>query len=165
MYKRQLLIFAENLTDRNRDGLVDSPDDNVNGGILTIEFNESNVSAFGFALVDGPEVREAFDITFFSNRLTPEGTQEAVELSFEEYIEVSGTTGFVPGDNHANQFVSTNARDLGLSNIQAVEINLRASGGFDNFTFTEGSSFPGIPEPSTALLSLIGLSFIARRRR
>lgn len=111
---------------------------------------------FGFALVDAPQKDEFFAISFTDSK------GKNVDLSFRKYIEVSGTTGFVNGDNFADQFSQTTAQELGLTNIQSVEIQLFASGGINNITWTEGGS---VPEPSSPLLALAGLGLMARRRR
>ncbi|MGJ8696794.1 MAG: PEP-CTERM sorting domain-containing protein [Verrucomicrobiaceae bacterium] len=148
-----ILIFANDL-DGGKDGIVDRPNDSADGGSLSIRFNANNVNSFGFALVDAPQQGEQFGITFYDS------SRGQVTLSFEEYLEVSGTKGFVAGDNYANQFANTSASQLGLQNIQAVRIDLLASGGIDNITWSEG-----VPEPSSALLSLAAAGLLLRRRR
>ncbi|MDA7876883.1 PEP-CTERM sorting domain-containing protein [Akkermansiaceae bacterium] len=148
-----LLIFADNLTGGG-DGIVDSPNDSAAGGTLFINFNSSNVDSFSFAFVDAVETAETFGISFFDSI----GTEKSFTLT--EYIAATGTVGFVPGDNRANQFATISADDLGIDNIQEIEIRLFASGGIDNLTWSES-----VPEPSSALLSLLGLGFVIRRRR
>lgn len=149
-----ILIFADNLHGGG-DGVVDNPNDSASGGDLTFEFNSSNVESFGMALVDAPESSETFKITFRDSK----GTSRT--LTLEQYISVSGTKGFAAGNNHANQFADTTARQLRLENIQSVDIELRGSGGFDNITWTESA----VPEPSSALLMIAGLGMTLRRRR
>jgi len=148
----QILIFADNLGGSEKDGIVDQPNDSAAGGVFNLSFNDKQTSAFGFALVDAPEKEESFGIAF------TDSNGKSVKLNLEEFLKVSNTTDFEGGDNFANQFNMTRARDLGLANIKEVSINLKASGGIDNLTWT-------VPEPTSALLSLVGLGFLAGRRR
>lgn len=150
----QVLIFADNL-DGGKDGIVDRPNDSARGGILEFHFNSDNVTDFGFALVDAPETQEVFGITF------EDSNGSTKKLTLAEFLAVSGTDDFVAGDNFANQFAQTSATSLGLQNIKNVSLDLKASGGVDNLTWTEGA----IPEPSTGMLSLVALGMAFRRRR
>lgn len=54
----KILIIAENMDDRNKDGFIDDPDDNLGGGIINIEFSNSvNLNSLMFIDVHEDDVR------------------------------------------------------------------------------------------------------------
>jgi len=146
------LIIAENLVDRNRDGLIDSPDDEARGGTISVVFGNTQVHSVGFSLYD-----------------TPENTSSRVSIVFKD--SVGGSTTWLPADmiangsnvefaNHyANTFGDISAKQLGLQNISSIDFNIE-SGALDSLHFC------AIPEPSSAaLLGLGALGVMFRRKR
>lgn len=150
-----LLIIADNLNGLNN-GIVADPNDSASGGTVSLSFQSNSVTAFGFALVDAPEQGETFSISFSDSS----GRSRA--FSLQEYVDITNTQNFAASNNFANQFAQLDASTIGLSNFKNVDLNLKGSGGFDNFIYTESTP---VPEPSGALLSLLGLSVLIRRRR
>lgn len=59
-----LLIVAENATDANGDGLVDEPDDEANGGVITFTFQEAtNINGLTLVDIDKYEKGAIFVVT------------------------------------------------------------------------------------------------------
>ncbi|MGB0993544.1 MAG: PEP-CTERM sorting domain-containing protein [Akkermansiaceae bacterium] len=146
------LIIAENILDRDRNGLVDSPDDEGRGGTIGVVFGNSLVQSVGFSLYDTPETPSAkVSIVFKDAR------GKSVTWAPSDLIANGSNVKFA--NHYGNHFSDISAEGIGLSNIQSIDFNIE-SGAIDNLTFQT------IPEPSSA--ALIGLSacgFLLRRRR
>lgn len=146
-----VLIIPQNITDANGNGLIDSPNDHHSGGRTEIAFG-SAVNAISFALIDveGTE-RSFFDVTSSNGQST--------RLSLADFQAIDSS--IVYGDNSANN-IALNAADVGLSNIQAIELAITGSFAIDNIKFTDAVV---VPEPSSlALLGLCGLGLLRRKR-
>jgi hypothetical protein len=147
-----ILILQEN--DLGCDvGICSNPDDEGRrpAGDLSFAFGTS-VLDFGLDLVD------------IDNALVEDGSLEffdgaaSVTISFAEFIDPKSafyddTIEF--GNNSANRISPLSAKALGLEEIDGVTVHLGGSGGVDNLTGTI------VPEPSTAILSLLGLMGLA----
>jgi hypothetical protein len=147
-----ILILQENDMDCDT-GFCSSPDDEGRrpAGELSFAFRVS-VLDFGLDLVDIDDALvEDGSLEFFDG-------ETSVAISFTEFIDPKSafydeTIEF--GDNSANRIAPVSAKLLGLEQIDGVTVNLGGSGGVDNLTGTI------VPEPSTAILSLLGLIGLA----
>ena len=142
-------------------GLVASPnDENARpAGSLFFDFS-TPITEFGWDLtdVDGPAEynrNAGFFATFF-------GGGAEIRVGFGLFV-TPGTAFYDPtvmyGDESANRIRPITARELGLDQIERVEINLGGSGGVDNINFQP------IPEPGTLGLALAALPLLTLRRR
>lgn len=146
------LIIAENIRDRNNDGIVDSPDDQFDGGTIGVVFGNPNVASVGFSLYDTPEnSRSDVSIVF------TDSTGNTVTWRADDLIASGDDVAF--GNRFANEFEDISAEELGLTNISAIDFNIE-SGAIDSITFT------AVPEPSSsALLGLAAAGLLFRRKR
>lgn len=151
-----ILILQENDTDCDT-GICSNPDDEGRrpAGDLSFAFRTSLLD-FGLDLVD------------IDNALVEDGSLEffdgevSVAVSFAEFIDPKSafydeTVEF--GNNSANRISPLSAKVLGLEKIDGVTVSLGGSGGVDNLTGTI------VPEPSTAVLALLGLIGLASAGR
>ena len=106
----------------------------------------------------GPPVGEQAYVVL-ANSSTLEGSDLFAVLTLGSEFTFEAENEFGNGEV-TQSFTSGNISDsivIGqeLSNVVIVDLA----------TFTSGVQLVGVPEPSSALLSLVGLAFIARRRR
>jgi len=159
-----VLILQTNINGQVGINDVDNPNDDGNGGVLTIDSAVAFVE-FSFSYVDLDNGVVAGSTITLRDRMA----DESVTISFSD-LEGASTSGFRTddvdfGDDHAN-----NVGAITLAELQNVNTNLTQ---FDQIVFdTDGSgglaSFTAVlvPEPSSSVMISCGLlSFILRRRR
>ncbi len=148
-----MLIIAEN-GDLDRDGLVDSPDDEGSrpAGTIHIRFDEAILS-FGLDLVDvESSVSEAGTLVFFDEN------GNTATRTFSEIAVRDPSIDW--GNNSANRVIPFTIKELGLDPIVGVDVRMGGSGAIDNLT--DGNS---IPEPGALILAVLGAGSLALRRR
>lgn len=167
-----MLIIAENVIDRNNDGLVDSPDDEGArpAGSLLFQFDQ-DINSFGFDLVDveGPEEfgqDSGFVATFFS------GATELARVGFGSFVDPGSNffdASVVFGNNSANRIDPITAEALQIDPFNRVEVNFGGSAAIDNINFGRPAPLPpifqppvvqpvgsaAIPEPGTWIMLII----------
>ncbi len=161
-----LLILQENNTDRNNDGIMDDPDDEGRrpAGSFFLNFNDP-ITELGFAVVDIENVESNGYYSKFYNDGNLVGT-----LDFSDYLD-SNSPFYDPsisfGDNTANLLPTVSASDFNVDNFDKVEIRLGGSGAITNLEFLPEPPPPTVtvPEPSTLLTMLLGLSSLLWFRR
>ncbi|MFG0330394.1 MAG: hypothetical protein ACF8PN_10905 [Phycisphaerales bacterium] len=151
-----MLIIAENDRDRNRDNIIDDPDDEGRrpGGQLIFDF-AFEITSFGFDLVDVEGVREEDGgVAFYRGGVLQQ------EVFWSDLID-AGSEYYDPtiefGDNSANRIAPFiyEPEDGGWDR---VVINMGGSGAVDTLNF--------VPTPGTlAMLAGGGLLLGGRRRR
>ena len=154
-----LLIIAENVWDRNHDGLVVRPDDEGNRPAGTFYFDlDDMASEFSFDIVDVEGDVEEFSVDFYG-----EGALLG-SIGFDDFLLRDGVSF---GDNSANRIAPITAADLGLETLlfDKVAINMGGSGGITNLDFTSHTPAPPVPEPTTMLLVGTGILAIAALRK
>lgn len=159
-----MLIIAENATDRNGDGLVDDPNDEGSrpAGSISLTF-DTPITSFGFDLIDveGPAANGSesdYSVEFFM------GDAAIASVGFDSFVNPSSplydpTVSF--GDNYANHIDQIIAAELGVDAFDRIEINFGGSAAIDNLTFTP------VPLPSAIFLlgtGLLGLVGIQRKK-
>ncbi len=145
------LIIAENIIDRDNNGIVDSPDDEKAGGTIGVVFANSNVSQVGFSLYDTPEnIRSDVSIVF------RDAGGNSVTWRVAELLAHGSGVEFA--NHYANNFSGIEASKLGLSNIQSIDFNIE-SGAIDSLHYCI------VPEPSSAALLGIGIASLVLRRK
>lgn len=158
-----VLIIQEN-DNVDANGIYTDPDDNVIGGeyIFTIDdgFDYRAINIVTADLDEGTEDR-------YRLRFTGEGSNGAI-LSQERNLAVlltENSVAFDGGNGHINDFGTFRLESFdqlvagGVDRFTEVRFIVEnESGGAGLFTFA-------VPEPSTALLSLVGLAGLLRRRR
>jgi MYXO-CTERM domain-containing protein len=159
-----ILIIPENNTDKNKDGLIDQPNDEGDrpAGQFTFNFTRP-VSTFGFDLIDidGPaefNKNAGYFASFYLN-----GSLEA-RVGFGSFIDP--TSPFYDptvkyGDNTANRIRPISAREVGMPSFDRVVLNFGGSGGTDNIIFTPAV----VPEPGALALLGLAVPALLRRRR
>ncbi|MFK7911097.1 MAG: PEP-CTERM sorting domain-containing protein [Akkermansiaceae bacterium] len=145
------LIIAENVIDRDQNGLVDSPDDEARGGTIGVVFANTNINEVGFSLYDTPENSNSDVSIVFKDSSGKTATWRAPEL-------LSHGSGVEFGNHFANKFSGIEASKLGLTNIQSIDFNIE-SGAIDSLHFCV------VPEPSSAALLALGLTACLTRRK
>ncbi|MCP5535719.1 MAG: PEP-CTERM sorting domain-containing protein [Akkermansiaceae bacterium] len=146
------LIIAENLVDRNNNGLIDSPDDEAAGGRIGVIFGNSQVSAVGFSLYDTPETSKS-DVTVVFKDMN------GLSVTWKPSDLIANGTNVDFANHYGNHISNISASQLGLKNIQSIDFNIE-SGAIDNLVFHT------VPEPSSlALLGLGASAWLLRRKR
>lgn len=147
------LIIAENIIDADRDGLVDSPDDEARGGTIGVVFANTRVNSVGFSLYDTPETKDT-DVSI----VFKDGDGNFVSWGALELAAHGSNVSFA--NHYGNEFKDITAKQLGLKNIQAIDFNIE-SGAVDSLHFCAT-----VPEPSSAaLLGLGAAGMLLRRKR
>lgn len=156
------LIIPENSNDSNKDGLIDTPNDEGSrpSGQFTFAFSNP-ITQFGFDLVDveGP-AEIGRDSGFFASFFL-KGTLEA-RIGFGAFVDPDSRfydPSVKYGDNSANRISPITARSLGLPSFDRVVLNFGGSGGTDNLFFTP------VPEPASLAMAGLALPALLRRRR
>ncbi|MBK1830680.1 PEP-CTERM sorting domain-containing protein [Verrucomicrobiaceae bacterium R5-34] len=147
------LIIAENVIDRNGDGLVDNPDDEARGGTIGVVFANEQVTDVGFNLYDTPENSRSDVSIVFKDSSGAEVIWRADDL-------IANGSNVEFGNHYGNSFTDITAASLGLTNIKSIDFNIE-SGAVDHLHFCAV-----VPEPSSvALLGLGALGMLFRRKR
>jgi hypothetical protein len=156
-----MMIVAEGSTDRDKDGLIDRPDDQRGypGGELTFRFDDV-LDSFGFDVLDVDNGREIGpNVGYVAFRLAG---VEVARVSFGEFIRPESPhydRTVVYGNNSANRITPITAAALNVPGFNEVAFRL-ASGGVDTLTYTP------IPEPAAAgALVLAAATLLGRQRR
>lgn len=138
-------------------GVCSGPDDEGRrpAGVLRFDFS-TPVLDFGFDAVD----IESLDAENATIRFFGGGEKATVQLMdfFDPTSPLYDPT-LMLGNNTANQFAPITAEFLDLSQIEYVKFKLGGSGALDNLEITP------IPEPTTALLTILGLGAMVATRR
>jgi len=123
----KLLIVQENSNDCDA-FFCDPPDDNANGGTITVDFQGTDICSWRTALIDiegGTDNPELGDFKFYS------GGGLVASRTFESLILEADL-----GNNSANTFNTLTSVLLG-SSFDKVKIIFDGSGAVDNITFEE----------------------------
>lgn len=134
-------------------GICASPDDEGSrpAGDLILSF-DTPLLDFGLDLVDVESATtENGSIVFFDGASSATVTLSDFVNAASSFYDPTITFG----NNSANRIAAITAAELGLEQIDAVTVSLGGSGGIDNLTGTV------IPEPTTALMMLLGLAGLA----
>jgi hypothetical protein len=156
----KILIVAEDLVDFDKNGLIDNPDDEAQGGSIFLTFNEQ-MSSFGLDLID-VELNPALDsIDFLLN-----GVSQRL-ITFDQFTNPASPyfqPGVVWGDRSANRIQPLTAQKLGIRSFDAITLRLPECAAIDNLEFLPAIV---VPEPGTAVvgLGLAALPAMLRRRR
>lgn len=147
------LIIAENIIDSNNDGVVDDPDDEGKGGVISVVFGNTSIESVGFSLYDTPENRRSdVSITF------KDSSGKSAVWGVSDLIAHGTNVEFA--NHYANEFEDITASQLGLTNIQSIDFKIE-SGAIDSINFVAT-----VPEPSSmALLGLGAVGCLLRRKR
>ena len=144
-----VLIIQENGTGCG-DGICDRPDDEANrqAGTITLDYSnlDETFNSFQFDLIDIDDVTaEGGSIEFkFLGGL----------VAFFDFESFADDFGAIWGDNSVNRI------DLGeIGQFDEVVITIGGSGGIDNILATDSGIV--VPEPSTFVLTAIGLAGLA----
>ena len=159
-----VLIIQENDEIDPATGLFTDPDDAADGGEYIFTFDEAftyrEISILSADLDEGTV--DQYSIRF--SGIGIDGTLVTQERSLGELVAEAGIV-IDPGNAHINDFGTFNISEFdelvaaGVDRLTEARYIISAeSGGAGLFTFT-------IPEPSTALLGLIGAAALLRRRR
>ena len=146
------------------DGVCNLPDDEGrrDAGNLIFDFDVVLI-AFGFDVVDVEDaMAENGRVSFFV------GNQPLAEVEFMDFV-TEGSGFYDPyieyGNNTANRISPITAMDLEIESFDRVIITMGGSGGIDNVVF-EAFPVTNVPEPTTAILIVLGLlvASVSRRR-
>ncbi|MFD2256345.1 PEP-CTERM sorting domain-containing protein [Luteolibacter algae] len=137
-----------------------TPNDSGSGGEFGLEFDVDLIS-FGFDFVD-LDRSESGAITFLDTN-----TGRSQTIQFTEFESGSGSVfereGVLFGNRHANRVDEITATSLGLSSFDQITFTMKSSGGIGTLYGT--TLVDSVPEPSSALLLLSGLTFLGFKRR
>lgn len=137
---RKIFVIAEDACDSNHDGLIDDPDDEGRGGMVTIKF-DSLLQSFRFDQVDRDDTNGE------KARFYKEGTL----LDTITYVEMAAMDSSIEyGNRKANRLPLFTADMVG-DFFDEVRICVSGSHGFDTITFTSAAV---VPEPTTMFLLL-----------
>ena len=157
-----ILIIPENADDRNRDGLIDQPNDEGSrpAGDLHFDFTMP-VTAFGFDLIDVEGPAEYNNNAGFFASFFRDGNLER-RVGFGEFVDPD-SRWYDPsvrfGNRTANRIEPITAAQLNIPYFDTVVLSFGGSGGTDNIIFTP------VPEPAAlALLGLVAPLLLTRRR-
>lgn len=144
------IIIAENIIDADGDGLVDSPDDEAGGGILSLLFSV-RATAFQFDLLDIDLGERDGTLRFW------QGGSQVASFSFLDLMTRDASVVF--GDNSANRIQGFIAgQEIQAAWFDRVDVELPNSGAIDNLVVE-------VPEPaSIALLAAVVLALVLRNR-
>ena len=149
---RKIFVIAENVVDCNNDGLVDNPDDEARGGMVTIKF-DGLLSSFRFDQVDRDD----------ANGERVKVYREGTLLDTITYVEMAAMDSTIEYGNRKANRLPWITSDMVGDFFDEVRISVSGSHGFDTISFT---SPPVIPEPATMfLLTGAAVPVILRRRR
>lgn len=129
------------------DGVCNSPDDEVAGGVITFVFDtaQTMLSLDVFDIDGSPDPQnERGWIRFYDDA----GSSTAVQT-----IDILGNGG----DNHSSRIVFAGLD--GIANIFKIEVEFTSSGGLDNLIGLTPDGATSVPAPAT--LALLGLGLIA----
>ncbi len=144
------IIIAENEIDAQPDGLVDSPDDEAGGGILSLVFSVP-VVAFGLDLLDIDLGERTGTLSFW------QGGSQVASFSFNDLMARDGSVVF--GNDSANHILPFVAgQEINAASFDRVDVAFRNSGAIDNLFFE-------VPEPESAALFAVAVLALATRRR
>ena len=144
------IIIAENEIDENSDRLIDSPDDEAGGGILSLVFSVP-VTAFRLDLLDVDLGEESGSLTFWK------GGAPVASFSFHDLMARDASVVF--GDNSANRIAAFIAgEEIQAAFFDRVDVAFPHSGAIDNLIVE-------VPEPAhVVLLALTVIALVVRNR-
>jgi len=148
---RKIFVIAENAWDCNHDGLIDNPDDEARGGVVTIKF-DNLLQSFQFDQVDSD------DGSGERVKVYKEGTLLDT-ITYSEMAVMDSSIEY--GNRKANRLPEVTADMVG-DFFDEVRIKVCGSHGFDTITY---SSAVVIPEPATMCLLAGGLVPVILKRR
>ena len=148
---QKIFVIAENAKDCNNDGLIDNPDDEARGGMVTIKF-DNLLESFRFDQVDRDD----------TNGERAKFYKEGVLLDTITYVEMAAMDSTIEyGNRKANRLPLITADMVG-DFFDEVRICVSGSHGFDTITFTPAVV---VPEPATMCLLVGGVIPIIMKRR
>ncbi|MEZ5300530.1 MAG: hypothetical protein R3F11_07715 [Verrucomicrobiales bacterium] len=125
-----ILIVAENGWDYDQNGLVDDPDDELNGGMISFTPPNDDIIGFQMTIID-VEQPDGYHIIF------EQGELSAV-VNFFEFLD-SGSPYYDPtvvlGDNYANELPVVSAESLGMTHFDKITVVMGGTGGIDRIGF------------------------------
>jgi hypothetical protein len=165
---KNVLIVAENNIDKNKDGLIDSPDDEGDSqpaGVLKFKFSTPQ-NIFGMDLVDCDGMAEIGPSRGFISFISSD--HKGATVGFGNFITAGNPyydSTVKYADRSANRLKPINTNQLGIRDFTEVDVNLGWSTAIDTITFSRTLL---VPEPTTAsslLMMVCAAGFIPRRRQ
>jgi len=167
-----ILIIPENNVDKNKDGILDDPDDlgSRPSGQFRLTFTSQKMTSFGLDMVDIEQVETPKSVAYiiFQRKVSSTTYQEITRVPFVNFA-TPGNKYYDPtivfGDHSANRIKPITAASLGsgVTSFDRVIVNLDGSGAIDNLRFTP---LVTVPEPATmGLMAMAGAAALLPRRR
>jgi len=146
-----IFVIAEDVVDRNHDGLIDDPDDEARGGRVTIQF-DNLIESFRFDQIDRDD----------SNGDNVQVYKAGALLETFSYNEMATMDSSIEyGDRKANRMPWITSEMAG-DTFDEIRINVCGSHGFDSMSY---NTPPTVPEPATMMLLACGAAPIILKRR
>ena len=148
---RKIFVIAEDAKDCNNDGLIDDPDDEGRGGMVTIKF-DNLLESFRFDQIDRDD----------ANGEKAKFYKEGTLLETITYVEMAAIDSTIEYGNRKANRLPLITSDMVGDFFDEVRICVSGSHGFDTITFTPAAV---IPEPATMCLLAGGVAPIILKRR